>query len=137
MRFTLLLLLIFTTVISQTTFGESKKFSFSEDTIKFRIIDIPLNDTSYFRIIERGKSHNFHSGRVYLNVGCNVGEHSTENYEELVIILKGSGEVENQFKERYQIKEGQVIYIPPNSSHNVYNTGSEPLIYIYIVTKAY
>lgn len=110
--------------------------NFFEDTLKFRIIDIPADDSNYFRIIERGKSVTMHSGRVFLKAGENVGEHSTEDYEELIIILKGAGEAENQAKERFKIKEGQVIYIPPNSTHNIYNTSSEPLIYIYIVAKA-
>lgn len=130
-------LLIILTVLSSISFGNRENKICIDDTIKFRIIDVPSQDTNYFRIIEKGKSYNFHSGRVYLKPGDNVGEHSTESYEELVIILKGSGEVENHLKERFQIKEGQIIYIPPNSTHNVYNTGTEPMIYIYIVTKAY
>lgn len=130
-------LLITSTIFSSILFGKIESKLCIDDTIKFRIIDVPIQDTNYFRIIEKGKSYNFHSGRVYLKPGDNVGEHSTESYEELVIILKGSGEVENHLKERFQIKEGQIIYIPPNSTHNVYNTGTEPMIYIYIVTKAY
>lgn len=130
---TLALSIIFT----QLAHSKSEITFCVDDSLKFRIIDVPLNDTNYFRIIEKGKSVSMHSGRVFLKAGDNVGEHSTENYEELIVILKGYGEVENHLKERYEIKEGQVIYIPPNSSHNIYNTGTEPLIYIYIVSKAY
>ncbi len=121
----------------QLLYGESYKKLYPDDTLKLRIINLPsIEDTSYFRVIEKGKSVTMHSGRVYLKEGENVGEHSSENYEELIIIFKGYGEIENSNKERFKIKEGQVIYIPPNSTHNVFNTGTGPLIYIYIVSKA-
>jgi oxalate decarboxylase/phosphoglucose isomerase-like protein (cupin superfamily) len=34
----------------------------------------------------------------------------------------------------FNIGQGKICYIPPYTLHNVINTGTEPLVYIYCVT---
>ncbi len=73
------------------------------------------------------------SGRVYLAPGQACGEHSTKDREELLVLLSGSGEVLIGGSERFQVGRGKVCYIPPQTPHDVRNTGDEPLIYVYCV----
>ncbi len=73
------------------------------------------------------------SGRVYLKPGEECGQHSTKAHEELLVFLAGNGEAIISGKEKYQVGVGKVSYIPPHTEHNIKNTGSEPLVYIYCV----
>lgn len=73
------------------------------------------------------------SGFVVLKPGQDVGAHSTGSHEELIIILGGRGAVEAEGLGRVDVGGSRVIYIPPDTMHNVFNTGDEPLRYIYVV----
>jgi len=37
-------------------------------------------------------------------------------------------------EDSYQVGRGKVSYIPPHTAHDVKNTGTEPLVYVYCVT---
>jgi mannose-6-phosphate isomerase-like protein (cupin superfamily) len=76
------------------------------------------------------------SGLVRLNPGEDVGLHSTNKNEEMLVILEGQGEVELEGHTPLKISGGQVAYVPPETRHNVHNTGSVPLKYIFIVSRA-
>jgi mannose-6-phosphate isomerase-like protein (cupin superfamily) len=73
------------------------------------------------------------SGRVYLELGEEVGQHSTNQREEMLIFLSGTGQLIIEQGQTFHIGKGKISYIPPNTQHNIKNTGSEPLIYIYCV----
>lgn len=80
------------------------------------------------------QTYGMRSGRVYLQQGESIGRHSTKGNEELLVFLSGKGvaligEEENAF----EVGQGKVCYIPPNTIHNIKNTGPGPLIYIYCV----
>ena len=74
------------------------------------------------------------SGRVCLAPGRSCGEHSTKDREELLVFLAGRGELLINGKDRFEIGVGKVCYIPPQTPHDVKNTGGEPLVYVYGVT---
>ena len=101
---------------------------------KVRVIDL-TNNPEYQRLLGgRPQTGGMRSGRVYLKPGEECGRHSTEQHEEMLIFLSGRGlaligEEENS----YPVGEGKVSYIPPYTIHNIKNTGTEPLIYIYCV----
>jgi mannose-6-phosphate isomerase-like protein (cupin superfamily) len=76
------------------------------------------------------------SGYVVLKPGQLVGYHTTGSNEELLVPLSGSGELLVTGQESLNISPGCVLYNPPHTEHDVRNTGSEPLIYIYVVSKA-
>jgi mannose-6-phosphate isomerase-like protein (cupin superfamily) len=76
------------------------------------------------------------SGRVYLEPGKDCGQHSTKGNEELLVFLSGSGELIIGENEKYEVGFGKVSYIPPHTDHNVKNSGSEPLVYIFCVAPA-
>jgi mannose-6-phosphate isomerase-like protein (cupin superfamily) len=76
------------------------------------------------------------SGLVTLKAGENVGEHTTNDYEEILVIIEGKGVAEIVGKDRMDIEKGNIVYIPPKTVHNVFNNGNSLLKYIYIVAKA-
>lgn len=76
------------------------------------------------------------AGHVILKEKEEVGEHSTGSMEEALIILKGKGELIVNKKRGLNFKENMVLYVPPETIHNVKNTGTEPLEYIFITSNA-
>jgi quercetin dioxygenase-like cupin family protein len=95
---------------------------------------LPIESTEYFRVLGESESKNLRSGLVTLKPGENVGEHSTKNYEEILVILNGKGETEINKSERISFEKNMIVYIPPDTIHNVFNNGDSALQYIYIVT---
>lgn len=73
------------------------------------------------------------SGRVYLRQGQACGQHSTKEREELLVFLAGQGELLIGEDDNFRVGQGKVAYIPPKTVHDVKNTGSEPLVYVYCV----
>jgi mannose-6-phosphate isomerase-like protein (cupin superfamily) len=97
-----------------------------------------LNDRpEYQRILEgQPQTHGMRSGRVYLKAGEACGQHSTKHHEELLVFLTGQGELCIGEKDRFAVGAGKTAYIPPETLHDVRNTGSGPLTYIYCVAPA-
>ena len=72
------------------------------------------------------------SGCVILRENESIGEHSTEEREEVIIALRGSGELYIKGSEKLKIEEDVALYIPPGTIHDVKNTGKGILRYIYV-----
>lgn len=96
---------------------------------------VTLNDEKeYQRLLDNTcQTHGMKAGRVYLEPNHDCHEHSTEAREEMLVILSGQGEVLLRDQEPLQVAPGKVAYIPPHTLHNVKNTGTEPLVYIFCV----
>ena len=77
------------------------------------------------------------SGRIYLASNEACGQHSTKEREELLVFLSGRGELQIGKKGKYEVGQGKVSYIPPNTLHDVKNTGSVPLVYVYCVAPVH
>ena len=75
------------------------------------------------------------SGLVVLSPGSSVGVHSTEDFEELVIVLEGQGKMQMVEGDSLAIRVGVAVYCPPQTEHDVVNTGTGPLRYVYVVAK--
>jgi len=97
-----------------------------------------LNDRpEYQRLLEGApQTLGMRSGRVYLKAGEACGQHSTKHHEELLVFLSGQGELLIGDKDRLAVGVGKVAYIPPQTLHDVRNSGSGPLTYIYCVAPA-
>jgi quercetin dioxygenase-like cupin family protein len=76
------------------------------------------------------------SGFVRLKPGATVGWHTTGENEEALVILRGQGEalIDGQAKRTFVAPA--FAYIPPETRHNVSNTGKEQLEYVYVVAPA-
>lgn len=97
----------------------------------------PLPDSNeYVRLLSKDDAVRMRSGMMTLAPGADCGAHSTDNYEELIICLAGAGEIESEGLGRRPIAAGQYAYNPPHTRHNVFNTGTERLRYIYVVAPA-
>jgi mannose-6-phosphate isomerase-like protein (cupin superfamily) len=65
-----------------------------------------------------------------------VGKHSTRDNEEAIVVLSGTGEIKIIGGSTLHLRPDCVAYCPPNTEHNVTNTGTDTLRYVYIVAKA-
>jgi mannose-6-phosphate isomerase-like protein (cupin superfamily) len=76
------------------------------------------------------------SGLVRLKPGESVGWHSTGKNEETLIVLRGRGKAESKGGPAITFTAPREIYFPSETEHNVSNTGSEVLEYVYVVAPA-
>jgi len=81
------------------------------------------------------QTKSMHSGLVVIAPSKSVGKHSTKSYEEAVVVLSGTGEFKVTGGPTLQLRPNSVVYCPPNKEHDVLNTGTVPLRYLYIAAK--
>ena len=72
-------------------------------------------------------------GSVKLKPGESVGWHSTGQHEEALVILHGKGAANIEGQADVPLHEKMLAYIPPDTKHNVTNTGTETLEYVWVV----
>ena len=76
------------------------------------------------------------SGSVVLAPGESVGKHTTGTFEELLVVFEGQGKMQITDGPALLLEAGSVAYCPPHTEHDVINTGSGRLRYLYIVALA-
>ena len=69
------------------------------------------------------------NGFVRLSPGQSVGWHTTGHNEESLVILHGAGKASVEGEAGLDFSAPRTVYIPPETKHNVTNTGTEPLEY--------
>ena len=110
----------------------------AEDQSVPQIKAVPLDPggQSYIPLLKGPpETKSFHSGLVILAPGKSVGAHSTGTNEEMLVPLEGQGELRFANHPPILLKPGLVTYAPPHTEHDVVNTSSAPLRYIYITAK--
>ncbi len=118
--------------ISGCSMGNNNKAEMPSE--KALVID--LTDAPEYQPLLKGvpKTSGMRSGRVYLKQGEECGQHSTKAHEETLVFLSGKGEaLIGEKKTAFEVGQGKICYIPPNTLHNVKNTSDLPLVYIYCV----
>jgi mannose-6-phosphate isomerase-like protein (cupin superfamily) len=103
---------------------------------KVLIIELNANPENQRILAGRPQTCGMRSGRVYLAPAKSCGRHSTKDREELLVFLSGRGELLIGQNDRYQVGQGKVAYIPPQTAHDISNTGDAPLVYVYCVAPA-
>ena len=101
-----------------------------------KVLIMDLNNSPEYQELLSGNPQTcgMRSGRVSLKPGETCGQHSTEAHEELLVFLSGRGvALIGEEQTPYEVGAGKVCYIPPFTTHNNKNTGTEPLVYIYCV----
>ena len=83
------------------------------------------------RVIAPPDSGVMKSGCVVLKPGEEVGEHMTENKEELIVVLQGKAKVISDGKS-VEAGENTAVYIKSGKLHNVINDSGAVLRYIYV-----
>ena len=84
----------------------------------------------------RPETGGMRSGLVTLRPGAAVGRHDTGDHEELLIVLSGVGELRLDGSVPLPLSVDATAYCPPHREHDVLNTGTVPLRYIYVVAEA-
>jgi mannose-6-phosphate isomerase-like protein (cupin superfamily) len=100
-----------------------------------RVLIINLSESPDYQKLLDGEPQTLgmRAGRVYLHPGKSCGQHSTGSHEEVLVFLAGQGELLVGEEGSVKVGEGRVAYISPNTPHDVKNTGTEPLTYVYCV----
>jgi mannose-6-phosphate isomerase-like protein (cupin superfamily) len=75
------------------------------------------------------------SGLVVLVPGASVGKHTTGQHEEMLVILEGQGKMDFRDGSSLDVKANHALYCPPQTEHNVTNTGHGVLRYVYVVAS--
>jgi mannose-6-phosphate isomerase-like protein (cupin superfamily) len=76
------------------------------------------------------------SGYIVLPPKRSVGKHSTKNNEEAIVVLAGEGDFKIIGGKTFQLHPNCIVYCPLITEHDVTNTGTDTLRYIYIVARA-
>jgi len=101
---------------------------------KAKVISLESSGRDYVPLLTGApESVNMRSGMVVLAPGKSVGKHSTEQNEELLIVFEGQGEMTFRDGSKLPVKAQSALYCPPETEHNVTNTGTGPLRYVYVV----
>jgi quercetin dioxygenase-like cupin family protein len=72
-------------------------------------------------------------GSVHLKPGASVGSHSTSGNEEALVILHGKAALHIEGHTDVSLAENMLAYIPSETRHNVTNTGTDELRYVWVV----
>lgn len=101
---------------------------------KVSVIELK-NDVGRQELLQgKPQTYGMRSGRVHLRAGESIGQHSTKGNEEIIVFISGNGAaLIGQEESMFEVGQGKVCYIPPQTIHNIKNTGTEPLVYIYCV----
>ena len=105
-----------------------------KDTLPY-ILMLPSGEQKHSDLIKESDNKSMQSGFITLQANQNVGKHSTENNEEMIIVLSGSGEIVMDKAGKKKIEQGNVVYLPATTWHDVINTGNIPMKYIYVVSR--
>lgn len=104
--------------------------------IKPKRIKLAIESNEYQRLLKRGEeSFSMNSGLVILEPGNSVGKHSTRDCEEMIVVLEGTGKIIFNLHETLDMEAGFILYCPPDTEHDVKNSGKKLLKYIYITAK--
>ena len=96
---------------------------------------VPFAEGEDYQLLLDGppQTRGMRCGRVVLKPGETAGEHSTGQYEEVLVILEGQGELWCKDLPSLAAEKGYLLYVPPQVIHDVRNTGTVKLRYLYIV----
>ena len=89
------------------------------------------------RLFESGtelKSPTRLCAKLYLEPGVSIGFHRHENEEEIFVIVKGQGEIDDNGTLK-QVAAGDSILTGNGAGHAVRNTGSETLEILAVIIK--
>lgn len=117
--------------------GYSQSKSVHDTPALPRVITFDPDTTAYQEIFDGANdSLVFYSGVVTIIPDKSGDLHNTEIYEEMIVVLEGEGQVRITKQKDIDLEFGNIAYIPPHTEHQVFNTGTKNLKYIYIAAKS-
>ena len=75
------------------------------------------------------------SGLVNLEPQQSVGRHNTGQHEEMLVVLQGEGKMIFADGTTLPVDTTHILYCPPETEHDVLNTSTGILRYVYIVAS--
>jgi len=104
---------------------------------RVKVVNLEPGDSPYLMLLDGPpETASLRSGLVTLAPGTSIGKHNTENYEEVLVPLEGEGELRIPGQPPVRIRSGLITYAPAHTEHDVANTGTTRLRYIFIVARA-
>lgn len=102
-----------------------------------KVVNLDPGDSSCFLLL-RGEpeTKSLRSGLATLAPGKSIGVHNSGKNEEMLVPLECQGELRFSDHPPVVIKPGLITYPPAHSEHDVIDTGSTRLRYIFITAKA-
>lgn len=100
---------------------------------------VALNSSKNFKRLLKGIpfTAGMKAGLVTLFPKDSVGEHSTTSKEEVLLILSGKAQI--SYGARYHLRAcaRELVYLPPQTKHDVKNIGKNKLQYVYITSPVF
>jgi len=104
---------------------------------RVKVVNLEPGDSPYLVLLGGPpETASLRSGLVTLAPGASIEKHNTENYEEMLVPLEGEGDVRITGQPPVRIRPGLITYAPAHTEHDVTNTGTTRLRYIFIVARA-
>lgn len=126
-----LLLLVAATLTNGVFWGQQRATQ-----LKPKVVNLSTDSNDYLPLLSGPPdSVVMHSGMVTLLKEKAVGKHDTKAYEEILVVLQGEGEMLFDGQPPLAFHAPAAVYCPPRTAHDVRNTGSSPLRYVYVAAK--
>jgi len=102
-----------------------------------KVVPLQPGEQSYFLLLAGPpETKSFRSGLVTLAPGQSIGVHDSGVNEEMLVPLEGEGELRFPDRAAVVVKPGLVTYAPAHTKHDVVNTGTARLRYVFITARA-
>ncbi|MDC7788999.1 cupin domain-containing protein [Rhodoplanes sp. TEM] len=108
-----------------------------EITPTIKSVALEPGDRPYMLLLQGPpETRSLRSGLVTLAPGKSIGVHNSGVNEEMLVPLEGEGELRFADHPPIALRPGVVTYAPAHSEHDVINTGTGRLRYIFILARA-
>jgi len=109
----------------------------SKQMPKAKVVALDAGGKDYLQVLSGPpETASMKSGLVILQPDHSVGKHTTGHHEEVLVVLEGQGIMMFKGGSNVPVEANHAVYCPPETEHDVKNTGSSPLRYVYIVADA-
>lgn len=133
-KITRLLFFAVVSVLLQTSFFWTS--AASQETPHAKVIELDSRGKQELQVLGGPpETVTMRSGLITLSPGKSVGKHSTGQHEELLVVFEGEGEMSFKDGSKLPVQANHAVYCPPETEHNVTNTGHRVLRYVYVVAS--
>ncbi len=82
------------------------------------------DNDAYRRVLTTGKRSQIVA--MQIPVGESIGKESHAHVEQILVVVRGTARVEHDGGSQ-PVREGDLVLVPPGATHDVVNTGKQPL----------
>ncbi len=108
----------------------------SQEKPHAKVVELDSHGKNYLQVLAGPpESVTMKSGLEVLAPNQSVGKHSTGQHEELLVVLEGRGVMTFKDGSKLDVQANHALYCPPETEHNVTNTRSGLLRYVYVVAS--